>query len=252
MLLADPVVIPCGKFICKTHLDSLMTNKSNDKGNFICEICQEQHLVPKNGFMVNNRLQDLLKVEINDLKFDDPIFDECKLEVEEAKENMSKVQELEKKTEMYIYDYFEDIKREIDLRREGLKQKIDDYSDKMIKSLEVNQMNYIKLSKEVNQMTVNIEKSKKELNELITRFDTLIFNDKKFQEIKTSVAVVNEKLHRILAEYQNSLVGNKKYSFHFNELSIEEIFGCVTDFQVNLNGLFIILKILFYFFYFSI
>jgi hypothetical protein len=35
-----------------------------------------------------------------------------------------KVEELEKESETYIYGYFEDIKREIDLRREYLKQKI--------------------------------------------------------------------------------------------------------------------------------
>ena len=243
-LLADPVVTPCGKFICKAHLDNLMKNKSNDKENFICGICREQHFIPKNGFMVHNRLQDLLKVELNDLKFDNPIFEECKREIEEAKDNVFKVEELEKESETYIYGYFEDIKIEIDLRREDLKRKIDDYSNEMIKSVETNQMNYIKLSKEVNQMTINVEKSKKELNELIARFDTLVFNDKKFEEIKISVAVVNQEFHKILAKYQDTLIGNKKYLFHFDELSIEKFFGCVTDFQVNCKRLFIVLKIL--------
>ena len=94
-------------------------------------------------------------------------------------------------------------------------------------------MNLIKLSKEANQLTTNIEKSRKDLNELVTQFDTLEFNDKKFEDIKANVEVVNRELHKILAEYQDSLIGNKKHTFEFKELPIEDIFGRVIEVQVN-------------------
>jgi hypothetical protein len=57
----------------------------------------------------------------------------------------------------------------------------------------MDQINLIKLSKEANQLTTNIEQSRKDLNELIAQFDTLEFNEKKFEDIKTSVAVVETK-----------------------------------------------------------
>ena len=59
------------------------------------------------------------------------------------------------------------------------------------------------------------------------------FNEKKFEDIKTSVAVVDQKLDKLLAEYQDSLVSNKKYKFDLKELPIEDIFGRVTDVQVK-------------------
>ena len=90
----------------------------------------------------------------------------------------------------------------------------------------------IKYSKEANQLTNNIKKSRKDLNELISQFDTLKFYDKKFEDIKTSVAVVNREFYKILAEYQDSLIGNKKHTFEFKELPIEDIFGRIIDFQV--------------------
>ncbi len=71
-----------------------------------------------------------------------------------------------------------------------------------------------------NQLTTNIEKSRKDLNELVTQFDILEFNDKKFEDIKASVAVVNQEFRKILAEYQNSLIG-KEYKFEFKELPIK-------------------------------
>jgi hypothetical protein len=153
--------------------------------------------------------------------------------LEEAKENMLKVELLEQKAENYIYEYFEDIKRQVDIRREDLKFKIDNYSDELIKSLELNQKNLIKISKRVNQLTINIEKSKNELIKLIIQFDSLKTYDKKFEDIKASVSVVNQELHYILAKYQVYLIGDKDYTFEFNELSVEDIFGRVFDFTVS-------------------
>ena len=230
-LLVEPVVMACGEIICKTHLDKLMTNTSKRKEFFVCGICQEEHWIPKNGFVVNSRLQKLLELELNALK-GSPVFDECMKEINKAKENLVKCELLEKNAENYIYDYFEDIKRQVDLRREDLKFKIDTYSDEIIKSVEKDQMNYIKMSKEINIISVNIEKSKEELNESVLQFDTLEFNDEKFGNIKASVADVNLKFNKILTEYNDSLIDNKKYAFEFEELKIEDVFGRVTDCEV--------------------
>ena len=232
-LLVDPMVMSCGKFFCKSHLtELLMNNTSNRKNTFICGICLEEHFIPNNGFVVNDRLQELVDLQLNKLK-PSAMFEECKKELENAKENVVKIELLEKNAEKYIYDYFADIKRKVVIRREVLKSKIDNYSDEIIKSVEMNQLNYIKLSKEINEIRKNIEKSKVELNKSMLQFDTLEFNDKKFEDIKTKTSVVNKEFHRILAEYQDSLIGNKKYTFEFKELPIEEIFGQITEFQVN-------------------
>jgi hypothetical protein len=232
-LLVGPVLMACGEIICKTHLDKLMTNTSKRKDFFVCGICQEEHMVPKNGFVVNSRLQKLLDLELNALK-GSPVFDECMKEINKAKENLVKCELLEKNAENYIYDYFEDIKRQVDLRREDLKLKIDTYSDEIIKSVEKDQMNYIKLSKEISIISANIEKSKEELNKSVLQFDTLEFNDEKFGNIKASVADVNLKFNKILTEYNDSLIDNKNFAFEFKELKIEDVFGRVTDCGVNI------------------
>ena len=83
-------------------------------------------------------------------------------------------------------------------------------------------------------MTTLIEKSKNELSKLSTQFDTLEFNDTKLEEFKASVIVVNEEFHKILAEYQNNLIGNKDYTLYFEDSQIEDIFGRVFDLQVSL------------------
>ncbi len=76
------------------------------------------------------------------------------------------------------------------------------------------------------------EKSRKDLNGLTAQFDTFKFNDKKFEDIKTSAAVTNQEFQKILFQYQDSLIGYKKNTFEFKESPMEDIFGLVTDIQV--------------------
>jgi len=175
----------------------------------------------------------MLKVEKLKSSSLSPVFEECTKEIKNVKDNLLKVELLEQNAEYYIYEYFEDIKRQVDIRREDLKFKIDNYSDEIIESIETNKKTLIDLSKDVNQITENINKSRKDLNELIAQFETLETNEKKFEDIKASVAVVNQEFHKILAEYHDSLIGNKEFTFKFKELPIEDIFGRVIEFTVS-------------------
>ena len=139
-LLVDPVVMACGKFICKIHLENLLTHESKQKNTFDCVICQEEHVITQNGFVVHNKLQNLLDIELNKLE-PSHMFEECRNEIENAKKNVVEIGLLEKNAENYVYDYFENIKRQVDIRREDLKFKIDTYLDQIIKSVEMDQMN---------------------------------------------------------------------------------------------------------------
>ena len=181
------------------------------------------------------------------------IFDACKKEIEHAKEQMNRIEVLENNSESYIYDYYEEIKRQVDLRREVLKQKIDDYSDELINSIEQN-----KLSKIVNQITLDIEKCKNNLNDLNAQFDllddltvlseTFEFDYRKFKE---NVEVLNRKLLEIIALYQDSLIGYKKLIFQYNESSIVDIFGYLAELEVHfLNNYTVGYKKMFNFFLF--
>jgi hypothetical protein len=58
----------------------------------------------------------------------------------------------------------------------------------------------------------------------------MYFHDLKLFTKKASVEDVNQEFQKMLNEYKNFLVGNKKYTFEFKELPIEEIFGQITEF----------------------
>ena len=154
---------------------------------------------------------------------------ECKNEIRKANESLEKLETLQRNSECYIYEYFEDIKRQVDIRREDLKDKIDKYSDEVIQTIEKAQLDCIKLSKEANEISVNIEESKKELDDFIQQFDTLEADHIKFESIKQGVTCINENFQSILAEYNDSLLDYNEYFFNFEEISIEEVFGSLVN-----------------------
>ncbi len=69
---------------------------------------QRRTFSTKNGFSVNKRLQKGLEIQLNTLKLP-PVYDDCKKQIQSAKENIDKIDSLQSTpgTEFFIYEYFE-------------------------------------------------------------------------------------------------------------------------------------------------
>ena len=229
-LLVEPVTLPCGYSVCKRHLDRLLKNTSKEINKFECELCKENHYISRKGFSINKRIQNALDIKFNTLKLN-PVYEECKKKINDAKNNIEKIENLEKDPENFILKYFEELKKQVDLRRENLKLKLDNCSDEIILSIGRTMENCIKLSKESKRLSTEIEKSKEELTQLIDRFDTFEIYDEKFKEIKQSLSILNEGMTRTLDKYIDSMIGGREYKFDFQEIHIENLFGCFTEVQ---------------------
>ena len=248
-LLVNPITIPCGYSVCKKHLDELLEN-SMEENKFQCVLCQRQHVVPTEGFVINRRLQDALEIELNKFK-PSQVYENCKMELNDSKDNVAKIEALEKDPEFYIYEYFEEIKRQVDLRREEIKLRVDSCSDEMIRSIENSKENCVRLAKEGRRLEIDIQKQKKVLDELLERFDRFEFNEKKFEDIKNSVVLLNKDLNRKLEVYKISILDSKTYAFEssaiYGEDEIGNIFGSfeINDYVISFYVIFILLSILF-------
>ena len=218
-MLIDPVTTICGNTVCKSHLDQY-------EDSFQCDLCHRVHTVPKDGYKVAKKLQDALSIQLNTLELT-PVYDECKKVIKEAQKDVAEIESesIDKDPENYIYEYFEDIKRQVDLRREDLKKKIDTYSDETIESINNTQMTCQKLAKKVNKLSKDFEDSKIKLNELIRQFDTFKISEQKFHEIKENITDLQSKLKEMLTEFKNSLINDKEYTFRFEDVQISNVFG---------------------------
>jgi len=225
-LLVDPVTLQCGFSVCKRHIDELLESSSKESNTFLCKLCDDEHCIPKKGFAINKSIQSALDIKLNTLKLN-PVYEECKSEINDAKNNIQKIENLD--PENYSFEYFEELKRQVDLRREQLKLALDNNSDEIIQSIERTKENFIKLSKECKSLSTEIEKSKEELNKLIDRFDTFDIDEKNFEEIRQRLIVLNRGMPRKLGEYKDSMIGNKEYIFEFKDIDINGLFGCFKE-----------------------
>ena len=224
----DPV-LTLGDFIaCQSRIDRV-------KDSVQCDLCHREHIVPRDGFEVVRKHQDALNIQLNTLELTQ-VYDECKKVIGEAKKDVNEIESIDKDPENYIYEYFEDIKRQVDLRREDLKEKIDTYSDETIESINNAQINCQKLAKEVNKLSKDFEDSKIKLNEQIKELDTFKISEQKFQMIKENVSVLTSKLNEILTQFKSSLINDKVYDFRFEEVPISNVFGKFEEVIIIFNS----------------
>ena len=110
-LLVDPVTLLCGYSVCKRHIDELLESNSKESNTFLCKLCDDEHCIPKKGFAINKSIQSALDIKLNTLKLN-PVYEECKSEINYAKNNIQKIENLEKDPENYSFEYFEELKRQ--------------------------------------------------------------------------------------------------------------------------------------------
>lgn len=142
----DPVTIACGYSIWKRHLDEHLKDNSNERHSVRCELCHKKHSDPEEDFVVNKRIQNALDIKFNTLKLN-PIYDDCKKVIEEVRFKDITMELMEKDPENYTYEFFEDVKSQIYLRREDLKKRIDNCCEDIIQSINKTQVYCNKISK---------------------------------------------------------------------------------------------------------
>lgn len=245
-LLIDPVQIPCGNTVCKSHVRELLERRPKQKDSFVCEFCEEEHVVPVNGFAVNKRMKSVLDSELNNLTIDMPTYNRCKRTIEEAKENAEKLESISKDPESFIVKYFEQIKNEVYLRREKLKVEIDQHSEEIIERIDGTQKRCIELSKKVGvcvSLEAQVERSENDLQELIKEFDTFDISEKKFEDIQINADGLKEKLGRVLVEYKETLLENKEFVYFVaEEMTTEKLIGSFQNTKVTSFFRFILIE----------
>lgn len=132
-------------------------------------------------------------------------------------ETFRKINVIKKDPEIYVYDYFEEIKRQVDMRRENLKLEIDEYSDEMIQKI-----NRIQSECRDRVKQINFNREIKELNDMLDEL-----NKNLDQSIKlNSMIDLREKIGTKLDHFRMNLTNQKEYRFKVSDSKVENIFGC--------------------------
>ena len=148
-------------------------------------------------------------------------------EIESLETTFNKVKDFINDPKFYIYETISKLKNDVELRRELLKKKIDEISNKMIDKLE----NYQKECNE-NINKINIEEKTKDLNkEIESNLDEwtkdnkrmlIVSSDSKRKEIRSKAIEFDIRLFKRLEELNEELMMNQNWIYKENEMVKEE------------------------------
>ena len=169
--------------------------------------------------------------------------------IEQIESLMQQLNHLKSSPDAFIYDYFENVKREVDLRREILKQEIDKCSDQMIEQIEKSKSDCLNLNAKIEDISAEMYTLTQELNQLKGRFNSQLkipvdfdFSKKsksyrKSQSqslmIERELAELERKFEQRIQAYKSSMLQNKAYSFECNEKNFGEEFGKIIQREVG-------------------
>ena len=161
-------------------------------------------------------------------------YSDCKQKLTELDDTLTHLESYNNDPENFIYEHFNEIMYQVDIRRENLKLQIDNISDEIIQSIKQTEMECKRSIGKIAVLTEKLDESKRNLNHLMSKFnstqanmDDLLLVDliRKADELKP---IFKNKLIKL----KNMLLGDKIHSFECGQVSVESVFGSFIS-QVN-------------------
>ena len=106
----DPVLLPCSKNICKSHIDEMIGLSSIDF-RFTCEFCLEQHEVPDQGFTLNESLVEILNLGCHLENRNERLAFDLKNRLDIL---ISEFNLIRSSPDLFIYEYIANVRNQID------------------------------------------------------------------------------------------------------------------------------------------
>jgi aspartate 1-decarboxylase len=213
LIYQDPITLPCGNTLCKIHLDK--QNKT-----FKCYFCRDEHEIPENGFAVSKTILNMIEYYYDTNLLTHNKTNKLRKRIKETFKILDdSIKDYEKlDPEVYIYDYFAELRNKVDLHREELFKEINERADEIIKQLKEKEEKCKSNSNNLEKM--NLNKLKDE--ELATFKHKLRIAEINQNELNDLLLKINEHVKTIQNEnkkYKKDLLINESIEFKNHEKS---------------------------------
>lgn len=204
-ILVSPVFLPCHHSVCKHH--ALTGSKSPIK----CGECGRNHEIPTNGFEDNKPLADIISTQVHSIHLGEA-HENAKKDYVSYQSLISRVNDHLADLSLETYEKINEMKNEVLLKREELKQEIDQESEKLIVKLDDyleifrNHLNDERVQLLESELEEKIKEATVQLKDFQNRLDLMNADEKSW----TATSIEINRRKRILSEcldrLNNSLV----------------------------------------------
>jgi len=202
--------------VCRSHSEEICSGK--------CPFCPETHQLPEKGFTPNLMVQNMLISQLHKLNINFDKFEETKKRLEDLNKQFREIETFRNDPE-----YFVELTRQVDLRRERLFESIRLHSDLIVTQIEEWKSGVLTRAKE-NGTRINKERAeecKERLGQLNSMFASLEIDNIKMDEIThpKKSKELEELLKQMAEEYKGEILGGKTFELKTNDIKMEEVFG---------------------------
>ena len=136
-----------------------------------------------------------------------------------------KMADRNKENENEVCEYFYEIKRQVNLRKDDLKKQIDICSTQIINKIEEIQEDYLGLAKNMNESVCLFEKFRRDLNDLNSKYETLSKRDPSLNYKIDMIKTFKLDYDDFLKDYKHF----DKYKFQFDDVDVKKMFGSFVE-----------------------
>lgn len=197
-LFDEPIYLPCKHTVCKIHLKEENLIKKN---KIECKICKlECDVSNKSDFKENLHVRAMLEADVYLSNDEKKVKKKLHALINKIQKVYVETQNKQLAFELESFEYFKEIRRQIDLQREELKEKIDEFAFSMIDLTKKTEKIY-KDKLEFLQKSLKPFKSEEAMIEIKEIIRDPSFNKEDLKELETK----NENFIRNFNEMKNEL-----------------------------------------------
>jgi len=223
------VLLPCGKTVCKIHTEEI--------ADIICIFCNKLHQITEDGLPVNEFVEMQLEMQLNRINLNFCHLTDCQVLLDDLNKKLSEVELIRKDKKDFIYEYFNEIAREVGLRRDTLIRDIEEYSNEIIENISKLRQECLESSSHHLKAAENLfDACKLKVKIQKDKFESFEIYDKKFEEVLSESKALQEELYPVVEKYKFGLLGNKSYRFESKEIKISEVFGSLATLNYQLKN----------------
>ena len=208
-----PIILPCGEIICEKDLDIFYKNQDSIKN---CKFCDKEH--SKSSKIPAKQTIKLMELGSHQIDFG-KTFEYGKNVLRDLDRTIRDYEQINNDPNNYIYNYFNDLKNQCDIKREEIKMEIDNHFDNLLLEIQDLCGDYQRSTKMKNNEKINaeIDHSKKTLTDWVKEYDTISIDEKARDKIIFKSKFAKIKLEKELDILKRNLLKNKNFTISSNK-----------------------------------